>query len=159
MGGRRVSIAPSLPRSPSDSDSSRAASPVSTEAVQPRRPGGPSFATMLDAPVITVDDRVSFWIPNRHTAPLGLAVYADGTVIRAEVSGPSPRWPLAGSIADRLGRRTYGGLACGVVDGADAAAVAAALGRRPVLSPWDDGRDIVSLAVGVLVPGQPACMG
>ena len=231
-------------------------------------------STPVDAPVITVDDRVSFWVPNGHTAPLGLAVYADGTVIRAEgngshtepltpmtiglvdgcrvdeavealvaladadfgmpgvtdqatttvtvtppgsdpvilsayalgigddyvdrteasaratltttldaivgatsaaepwtpdrfqltrfadeVSGPSPRWPLAGSITDRLHQRTYSGLACGVVDGADAAAIAAVLGRRPVLSPWDDGRDTLSLAVGVLVPGQPACVG
>jgi hypothetical protein len=235
----------------------------------PRSPSTPTTE-----PVITVDDRVSFWIPNSHTAPLGLAVYADGTVISAgsngshaepltpmtiglvdgcriqesvdalvalagadfgmpgitdqavttvtvtrpgsetvilsayalgigddyvgraeaaaratltatleaivhatsaeepwapdrlqftrfeyDVPGPPQPWPLAGSIADLLHQRTYGGLSCGVVDGADAAAITAASGRQPALSSWDDGRDTESLAVGVLVPGQPACVG
>jgi hypothetical protein len=233
-----------------------------------------SPSTPTGAPVITVDDRVSFWVPNAHTAPLGLTVYAEGTVISAEGNGshaepltpmtiglvdgcdvqravdalvalahadfgmpgitdqgvttvtvtrpgsepvilsayalgigdeyvdraqaaaraslastldgiedatsavqpwvpdrlqltrfeyddpgPAQTWPLAGSIADLLPQRTYGYLACGVVDGADADAIAAALGDRPALSQWADGRDTATLAVGVLVPGQPACAG
>jgi hypothetical protein len=231
-------------------------------------------STPTDAPVITVDDRISFWIPNAHTAPLGLAVYADGTVIRADgdgshteplpsmtigripacrvdealdaliglagadfgmpqvtdlgtttvtvtrqgsgtvtlsayglgigdeyvsraqaaaratltatidgvvdatsaagpwtpnrfqltrferaVSGPALRWPLPGSIADVLHRRTDRQLPCGVVDGAHADAIAGTLNGGPALSPWSDGTDRVTLAVGVLVPGQPACAG
>ena len=239
------------------------------EDSSPRPPSTPT-----DTPVITVDDRVSFWIPNAHTAPLGLAVYADGTVIRAEgagshaeplpamvigridacqvreavdalsglagvdfgmpqvtdlgtttvivtrpgsgkvilsayglgigdeyldhaqararatltatidaiqnatsaggtvdaepapahrfereASGPALRWPLADSISDVLHRRTDRELPCGVVDGADAAAVAAALNGGPALSHWGDGSDLATLAVGVLIPGQPACAG
>lgn len=242
--------------------------PVAEDS-SPRPPSTPT-----DGPVITVDDRVNFWIPSSHTAPLGLAVYADGTVIRAEgdgshaepltpmviglvdgcrvqeavdalvalagvdfgmpgvtdqgtttvtvtrpgsgkvilsayalgigdeyvdhaqaearailtstldaivhatsaegpwtpnrlqltqfereVSGPALLWPLAASISNVLHRRTTGELPCGVVDGADADAVAAALGRQPALSPWDDGSDTAMLAVGVLVPGQLACAG
>lgn len=241
-------------------------------AAEDPTPGPPSTPT--DAPVITVDDRVGFWIPNAHSAPLGLAVYADGTVIRAEgagshaeplprmvigridacqvreavdalialagvdfgmpevtdlgtttvivtrpgsgkvilsayglgigdeylahtqaqaratltatinaiqnatsaegpwtpnrlqltrfereASGPALRWPLADSISDVLHRRTDRELPCGVVDGADAAAVAAALNGGPALSLWGDGSDPATLAVGVLIPGQPACAG
>ena len=233
---------------------------------------GPTTST--EAPVITVDDRVSFWVPNSHTAPLGLTVYADGTVIRAEgngshaeplteltiglvdrcrvqqtvdalvaladadfgmpgitdqavttvtvtrpgsdpvilsayalgtgdeyvdvrqaaarteltstlsaieaarsaeqpwtpnrlqltryeyeVSGPVQTWPLARPIADVLHQRTYGDLSCGVVDGADAAAIATALGDHPALSRWTGGQDTTALAIGVLVPGQSACGG
>lgn len=231
-------------------------------------------ATPTEAPVITVDDRISFWVPNSHTAPLGLTIYPDGTLIRAEgngshaeplteltigvvdrcrvqqtvdalvaladadfgmpgitdqavttvtvtrpgsepvilsayalgigdeyvdrtqaaararltstlsaveaarsaeqpwtpnrlqltryedeVSGPALTWPLAGSIADVLHQRTYGDLSCGVVDGADAAAIATALGDHPALSRWTDGQDTTTLAVGVLVPGQSTCGG
>jgi len=233
-----------------------------------------SPATPTEEPVITVDDRVSFWVPNSHTAPLGLTVYADGTVIRAEgngshaepltemtiglvdscrvqqtvdalvalagadfgmpgitdqavttvtvtrtgsdpvilsayalgigdeyvdrtqaaaraeltailgaieaarsaerpwtpnrlqltrydyeVSGPTQTWPLARSIAEVLHQRTYGDLSCGVVDGADATAIASALGDHPALSRWTDGQVATALAIGVLVPGQSACTG
>ena len=62
-------------------------------------PGIPSTPT--DAPVITVDDRTSFWIPNSHTAPLGLAVYADGTVIRAQGDG-SHAEPLPPMVIGRI---------------------------------------------------------
>lgn len=44
-------------------------------------------STPTGTPIITVDDRVSFWLQNGHTAPLGTAVYADGTVIRAQDDG------------------------------------------------------------------------
>lgn len=234
---------------------------------------GASPVTPTGEPVITVDDRVSFWTANSHTAPLGLAVYADGTVISAEtngshvdpltpmtiglvdgchvqeavdalaalagvnfgmpgitdqaattvtvtrsgsapvvlsayalglgddsvnatqfvarekltaalntleqaitaeqewapnrlqlsrfereMAGPVRPWPLADSITDVLRQRTYGDLACGLVEGADASAIAAALGQHPALSPWQDGSETATLAVGVLVPGQPACV-
>ncbi len=236
-------------------------------------PGRPP-ATPTDPPVIIVDDRVNFWIQNGPTAPLGLAVYPDGTVIRAEgagapveplppmvigridecrvqqavaalvglagvdfgvpqvtdlgtttvtvtrpgsgkvilsayglgigdeyvdpaqaaaratlsdtidgigdamtgegpwapnrlkltefereASGPALDWPLNVPIADVLERRTDRRLPCGVVDGADAEAVAAGLDGGPALSFWDDGSDVATLAIGVLVPGQPACAG
>lgn len=234
----------------------------------PRSPSTPT-----GEPVITVDDLVSFWVPNSHTAPLGLAVYADGTVIRADGngshfepltpmtiglvddchvqaavdalvaladadfgmpsitdqavttitvtrsgeepvvlsayalgigdeyvdrteaaaratltatldvitnatsaeqewtpnrlqltrfegdgSGKAQTWPLSDSIADLLQERTYGDLACGLVEGADADAITTALAGQPALSLWDDGRDTATLAVGVLIPGQPACV-
>ena len=234
----------------------------------------PPPSTPVGPAVITVDDRISYWVPNAHTAPLGLSVYPDGTVITAEGNGshtepltpmtiarvdgchvrqavdalaaladadfgmpeitdqgvttvtvtrsgsapvmlsaytfgigdeyvdrsqaaaraaltsalqvledatsaehpwvpdrlqvtrfedddpgPARTWPLAGPIADLLHQQTYGGLACGVVDGADVGAVTAALDGEPVLASWTDGRDTVTLAVGVLVPGQPGCAG
>lgn len=238
------------------------------------RPAQPP-ATPTGTPVLTVDDRVSFWISNWHTAPLGLAVYADGTVIRADGDGSQsdplpamvigrvddcdlqramdaltglghvdlgmPRvtdqgtttvtvsrpgsvpvvlsayalgigdndvdddqeraratltetisglaeatageapwvpdrfqltrfrdaqpamavtWPLARPISTVLTGRTAGGLPCGVVEAADAHAVADALNGGPAASPWDDGSDVATLAVGVLVPGQRgSCIG
>src|SRR6478609_1622909 len=239
------------------------------EDARPRTPSTPT-----DAPVITVDDRVNWGIQNAHTAPLGLAVYGDGTVIRADgdgssaeplppmvigridtcrvreavdalfglggvdlgmpqvtdlgtttvtvtrqgsgkvilsayglgvgdeyvsheqaaaratltttidaiveampaekpwapnrlqltrferaTSGPALQWPLSGSISDVLERRTQGRLPCGVLDGVNADAVTAALDGGPALALWDDGSDPATLAVGVLVPGQPACAG
>lgn len=231
--------------------------------------------TPAGTPVITVDDRVSAWIPNWHTAPLGLAVYADGTVIRAEgmgshtdplpamvigrvdqcdlwraidaltglrgvdlgmprvtdqgtttvtvtrsgsapvvlsayalgigddyvddaqaqartaltgtlsgiadaivaeapwtptrlqlirfrdaEPGPTVAWPLVEPISTVLTGRTTGDLPCGVVEAAEADAVADALHGGPAVSSWDDGDDGGTLAVGVLVPGQRgSCTG
>lgn len=240
-----------------------------TENSSPRTPSIPA-----GAPVITVDDRISFWIPNAHTAPLGLAVYADGTVIQAEGDGshaeplppmvigridacqvreavdaliglagadfgmpqvtdlgtttvtvwrqgsgkvvlsayglgigdeyvspaeararatltaaidgivdgtsaeapwtpnrlqvtqferdpaqPALAWPLEMSISDVLQRQTDRQLPCGVVDDTDADAIVAALDGGPALSLWGDGSDRAMLAIGVLIPGQPACAG
>lgn len=240
-----------------------------TPAVPPATPTG--------AAVITVDDQVNYWRQNGHTAPLGLAVYSDGTVIRAEGDGavadllpamvigridacavpaaaaaltaladadfgmpeitdqgvttvtvtrpdaapvvlsayalgigdeyvdpgpaaaraeltslveglagapaevsswtpdriritrfddrsgldaadPGRPWPLARPI-DGVLRQTDRRLPCGVLDGAEAAALIAALAGGPVLSTWTDGDDSAELAIAALVPGQPACDG
>ena len=66
------------------------------EDARPRTPSTPT-----DAPVITVDDRVNWWIRNAHTAPLGLAVYGDGTVIRADGDGSSAE-PLPPMVIGRI---------------------------------------------------------
>lgn len=241
-------------------------------------------ATPTGAPVVTVDDRVSFWLQNGRTAPLGLAVYADGTVIRAVDDGspadplpamtigriegcavaaavdalagladddfgmpgvtdqvvttvsvtrpgsapvvlsvyalgigdeyvdadqaaaraelsaligdlddsvnenvrwapdrlrisrlasrgagssrtgtggsePARPWPLATPISDALSASSDRRIPCGVLDGADAAAVVTALAGAPALADWDDGTEVATLAIAVLVPGQPACAG
>ena len=66
------------------------------------------------------------WAPNRLQL----------TQFEREVSGPAllGRWPAPSPMC--CTGRTNGELPWGVVDGADADAVAAGLGRQPALSPW-----------------------
>jgi hypothetical protein len=76
---------------------------------------------------------------------------------RTEVPDPAATWPLAVPIAELLAPPTDGRLPCVVLDGPDALAVVAALDGGPALSSWHDGNDVAVLAIGPLVPGQPAC--
>lgn len=99
--------------------------------------------------VVDAMSRTEPWTPNRLQV----------TEFEREASGPALRWPLTDSISEVLERQTDRQLPCGVVDGEDAAAITAALDGGPGLSLWGDGRDRATLAIGVLVPGQPACAG
>jgi hypothetical protein len=83
------------------------------------------------------------WQPDR----LRISIY--GTP--ADLTGGST-WPLAGTITGALDQG--GRMPCGVVGGADAAAIRAELGDGEAASSWTDGTQAVVLAIGVLVPGQ-----
>lgn len=70
--------------------------------------------------------------------------------------GPALVWPAAKSLNDVLVDK-MGGQRCGVVSGADAAAVLEALGEHDVYGRWTDAGKVVGLNIGALVPGQDAC--
>ncbi|MET0866060.1 MAG: hypothetical protein ABWZ98_17140 [Nakamurella sp.] len=69
---------------------------------------------------------------------------------------PALDWPLGSSIAQVLNEGAAPAL-CGQLSGPDAAAVLRVLGSQPSATMWADGQQTLVLAVGVLVPGQPAC--
>lgn len=70
--------------------------------------------------------------------------------------GPALAWPGAVSLDEVL---KYGpdGSRCGVVEGADAAAVVKTLGDHAVASRWSDDGRVTGLNIGALVPGQSGC--
>jgi hypothetical protein len=116
---------------------------VGDEFVQPDQRAARQQVSALIDNLTTGMTQTSSWTPDR----LRISVY--GTP--ADLTGGTT-WPLDGTITtvlDQGGRRP-----CGVVSGADAAAIRAALGNREVASSWTDGTQTVVLAIGVLVPGQ-----
>ncbi len=72
--------------------------------------------------------------------------------------GPALIWPGAARLSTAL---TYGpaGSRCGVVSGADAAAVLETLGEHAGYSRWSDAGTTTGLNIGALVPGQSGCDG
>ena len=69
---------------------------------------------------------------------------------------PALIWPLNSAFEATVGG-TGTPTACGEVTGQDAAAVLQALGGWPAATMWSDGQQNLVLAIGVLIPGQPAC--
>ncbi len=87
------------------------------------------------------------WTPDR----LRVTTYGEP----ADDAGAAP-WPLTGGVAKVLDRDDH---RCGVLSGADAAAVLDAIGAGPAVQPWTDGQRTLVLAFGPLVPGQRGCAG
>jgi hypothetical protein len=90
----------------------------------------------------------AIWTPNRLKIVAVPAPVASG--------GPALVWPGAQSLDDVLVDKR-GGQRCGVVSGADAAAVLKTLGQRTVYARWTDAGKVVGLNIGALVPGQDPC--
>ncbi|MEP6560550.1 MAG: hypothetical protein ABJD68_05660 [Nakamurella sp.] len=69
---------------------------------------------------------------------------------------PALRWPLE-SAMPATSADTDGAAVCAELAGQQAAAVLAVLAGRPSATMWTDGQQNQVLAIGVLLPGQPAC--
>jgi hypothetical protein len=67
------------------------------------------------------------------------------------------KWPLDDKIAAVFAGESGRRYPCTVVAARDAAVIQDALGDRPIVSTWKDGARTATIAVGVLVPGQPGC--
>ena len=96
-------------------------------------------------------------------APLeGAAVWAPDRLKIVEVTapveaaGPALVWPGPNRLEQVLVQQ-QGRQRCGVVSGATAAGVLAALGDRNVYSRWTDAGRATGLNIGGLVPGQVGC--
>ena len=96
-------------------------------------------------------------------APLeGAAVWAPDRLKIVEVTapvqaaGPALVWPGPNRLEQVLGQQ-QGRQRCGVVSGATAAGVLAALGDRNVYSRWTDAGRATGVNIGGLVPGQVGC--